>query len=108
MVRAAAAGRPVIASDYGWVGWVTKEFGLGTAVNVRDIDAFSAAIESTLDRPAHLGGSEAANRFRKYHTVANQKAHWLTSLGRERGIDLGELANRIEWPWVLEATRPAR
>lgn len=103
MVRAAAAGRPVIASDYGWVGWVTKKFGLGTAINVRDVDAFAAAIETTLNRPPDPRGGEAADRFRRYHTVENQKAHWLVSLSRERGIDLGDLTNRIEWPWVLEA-----
>jgi glycosyltransferase involved in cell wall biosynthesis len=103
MVRAAAAGRPVIASDFGWVGWVTKKFGLGTAINVRNLNAFAAAIESTLERPPDPRGGASADRFRRYHTVENQKAHWLASLGRERGIDLGEHANRIEWPWVLEA-----
>jgi len=105
MVRAAAAGRPVIASDYGWVGWVTEKFSLGKSVNVRDLDAFAAAIETALERPPEARGSEAADRFRRYHTVENQKAHWLVSLGRERGVDLGEFATRVEWPWVLEAAR---
>jgi glycosyltransferase involved in cell wall biosynthesis len=103
MVRAAAANRPVIASDYGWVGWVTKEFGFGAAVNVTDADAFAAAIETSLDQPTRSEPTAAADRFRQYHTVQNQKAHWVATLGEERGIDLKGLGKRIDWQWVMEA-----
>jgi glycosyltransferase involved in cell wall biosynthesis len=103
MVRAAATNRPVIASDYGWVGWVTKKFGLGTAVNVTDTAAFAAAIDTSLDQPTRSEPTAAADRFRQYHTVQNQKAHWVATLGETRGIDLKGLGKRIDWQWVMEA-----
>jgi glycosyltransferase involved in cell wall biosynthesis len=98
MVRAVASKRPIIASDFGWVGWVTRQFELGASVNVADVDAFAAAIETTLNRPASARGGEQAERFRQYHTLHNQKAHWVATLGRERGVPLGDLATRIDWP----------
>ena len=93
----------MVASDFGWVGWVTRKFGLVPAVNVADVKAFAAAIKSVLDKPAESGGSVAAKRFREYHTIQNQKAHWAPSLGHERGVPLGELVARIDWSQVIAA-----
>lgn len=100
LVRAAVAERPVIASDFGWVGWVTKAFGLGTTVDVTDANVFAAAIEMALSQPSNAVGGEAAARFRRYHTVQNQQAHWVASIGRERSFSLGNLAQRVDWQWV--------
>jgi glycosyltransferase involved in cell wall biosynthesis len=105
LVRSVAANRPIVASDFGWVGWVTENFGLGKAVRVEDTNAFAAALESSIGKAASDSMSEGAKRFKQYHTVQNQKAHWVTTLGAERGLPLGELANRIDWQWVLDAPR---
>jgi glycosyltransferase involved in cell wall biosynthesis len=102
LVRAAAANRKIIASKYGWVGWATKHFDLGAAVNVADPAEFAAAIESTLLRAAWPQGDKT-RRFCQYHTVENQKAHWLVSLGRAKGLALGSLSKRIDWDWVMAA-----
>ena len=103
LVRAAAAQRPIIASNFGWVGWVTQQFELGVSVDVTDQMAFASAIESTLSNTADWRRSEKAARFCQYHTVKNQKAHWLVSLARDRGLALGDLANRLDWNWVTES-----
>lgn len=105
MVRSVAANRPIVASDFGWIGWVTEKFGLGQAVRVEDTNAFAAALESSIGKAASDSMSEGAKRFKQYHTVPNQKAHWVATLGAERGLPLGELANRIDWQWVLDAPR---
>jgi glycosyltransferase involved in cell wall biosynthesis len=105
LVRAAAALRPIIASNFGWVGWVTQQFELGACVDVTDPMAFATAIESTLNYTAVWRRGEKAARFCQYHTVKNQKAHWLVSLARDRGLALGDLANRIDWSWVMESRR---
>ena len=73
LVCAAAAERYLLTSDFGWVGWVTKLFQLGSAVNVTDVDALAAALTTALERSADYRRSEAANRFCQYHTVPNQK-----------------------------------
>jgi glycosyltransferase involved in cell wall biosynthesis len=102
LVRAAAARRPIIVSKFGWVGWVTQHFELGTTVDVTDPMAFGTAIETTLNNTAAWRRGEKAARFCQYHTVKNQKAHWLVSLARDRDLALGDLANRIDWNWVTE------
>jgi glycosyltransferase involved in cell wall biosynthesis len=103
LVRAAVAKRPLIASNYGWMGWATQTFELGTTVDVANQEAYVAAIESTLNNSQIWQQSERAARFCQYHTTKNQKAHWLISLARERGVAIGEYANRIEWSWVTDA-----
>jgi glycosyltransferase involved in cell wall biosynthesis len=103
LVRAAAARRPIVASNFGWVGWVTKTFHLGTAVDVSDTDGYAAAIAAALADSSSYQASDAAERFCKFHTVANQKAHWVAEIGQERGLDLGVLASRVEWQWVLDS-----
>jgi glycosyltransferase involved in cell wall biosynthesis len=105
LVRTAAAQRPIIASNFGWVGWVTQKFELGAAVDVTDPIAFAAAIESALNSTTAWRRSEKAERFCRYHTVKNQKAHWLVSLSRNRNLALGDLANRIDWSWVTESCK---
>ncbi len=104
LVRAAAAERYLLTSDFGWVGWVTKLFQLGSAVEVVDADALTAALATSLERSAHYQRSEAARRFCQYHTVPNQEAHWVQEIGKELQLPLGTLANRLDWEWVLAAT----
>ena len=104
LVRAAAAERYLLTSDFGWVGWVTKLFQLGSAVNVADVAALSAALTTALERSADYRCSEAANRFCRFHTVHNQKAHWVQEIAKELQLPLGTLANRLDWESVLAAT----
>jgi glycosyltransferase involved in cell wall biosynthesis len=103
LVRAVAARRPVLASDFGWVGWVSRKFKLGTTVNVTNIESYESAISEALEGSANYRASDAAERFCKYHTIANQKAHWVAEIGTARGLPLGQLTKRIDWNWVLEA-----
>jgi hypothetical protein len=46
---------------------------------------------------------EAAQRFCQFHTVANQKAHWVAEITADHGLPLGTHAKRIDWQWVLHA-----
>jgi glycosyltransferase involved in cell wall biosynthesis len=105
LVRAAAAGTPLLTCDYGWAGWATGTFDLGATVDVGDGRAFAAALEQAFRDCAGYRRSEKGDRFCQYHTLANQKAHWVTEIGRVKQIPLGRLATRIGWDWVLEACR---
>jgi glycosyltransferase involved in cell wall biosynthesis len=103
LIRGAAAKRPIIASDYGWMGWATQTFELGEAVDFSNQETYVAAIETALrNAPSWRQGDKAA-RFCQYHTTKNQQAHWLVSIARERGVATGDYANRIEWNWVMGA-----
>jgi hypothetical protein len=111
LVRAAAAERYLLTSDFGWVGWVTQLFQLGSAVNVADIDILSTALTTALERSAAYRRNEAANRFCRYHTVPNQQAHWIREIGEQLQLPTSALPNRLDWEWVLKATdtsSPAR
>ena len=44
VVRAAAVGKPILASDYGWVGAIVPAFQLGTTCPVGDLDRFATQI----------------------------------------------------------------
>ena len=103
LVRAAVAARPVLASDFGWVAWATDTFKLGATINVLNIDEYAAAIERALKASADYRSSVAAERFCRYHTISNQKAHWLAEISQSRGLALDNAAERIEWTWVMEA-----
>jgi glycosyltransferase involved in cell wall biosynthesis len=103
LVRSAVANRPVLASDFGWVKWVTETFELGSTVNVSNTERYAHAIERALSHSNDFRITTAAERFCRYHTIANQKAHWLVEIERRRGIPLDGLAERIDWSWVLEA-----
>jgi glycosyltransferase involved in cell wall biosynthesis len=106
LVRAAVAKRPVLASDFGWIAWATETFELGTIVDVSDVERYADAIEGALAHGGEYRPSLAAERFCEYHTIANQKAHWLATIGRERGISLGSFERPTTWNSVMEAVGP--
>jgi glycosyltransferase involved in cell wall biosynthesis len=103
LVRAAAAQRPVLASDFGWIAWATNTFALGTTVHVPDRDSFTKGIEQAFTQSTGFQPSAASRRFCQYHTVANQKAHWVADLSHERGIPTSPIGEKIDWQWVMES-----
>lgn len=62
LVRAAAAGRPALASDYGLVGQLVRENGLGLALDATDPAAVAAAVARFLETPS-LGNPEQMRNF---------------------------------------------
>ena len=74
VIRAAAAGRPVLGGTFGWIGWAVTRFGLGRTVDVADPDAFAAALAQSLEESSHYRPSSAARRFVEFHTPDNYHA----------------------------------
>jgi glycosyltransferase involved in cell wall biosynthesis len=54
LLQAAAAARPVITSQYGLMGQITREFGLGAAVDVLRPELITSAIQGWLVNPASI------------------------------------------------------
>jgi glycosyltransferase involved in cell wall biosynthesis len=107
LVRAAHAGRPLLTTDYGWAGWATRSFELGTTVHVADFDALSAALETALANSSNYRRTAKGDRFCRFHTLANWKAHWVAGIARDCGIAVGDLAERTTWDWAMEGVNPA-
>ena len=75
--RAAAAGKPVIASDVGDVGPTVRDAGLGTLVPPESQEALAAALQDFLGRPDEL------QREVEPRTLAHASANNWRILGRE-------------------------
>lgn len=102
-LRAAAAGRPILASDFGWLGLIVPRFGLGSTCRVRDTDDFAHALARGLESaPSHATGPSAA-RLLEFHSHPNFIACWTARL-RER-MSLPASASYRTWEWVMQSVR---
>lgn len=86
VLRAAAAGRPVLGGTFGWIGWAVTRFGLGRTVDVADPAAFAAALAQSLEASSVYRPPDAARRFVAFHTPDNYRAHWTSGLRRRLGL----------------------
>lgn len=101
LLRAVRCGKPVLASDWGWVGWVTRRFGLGTAVDVLDQRAFRSAIVDSLDQASGFRENEETGRLMEFHTVENFQSHWINSILAENHPN--SLLPVTPWSSVLDS-----
>lgn len=69
LVRAAAAGKPALASDYGLVGQLVRENALGLALDATDPAAVAAAVTRFLESPA-LGNPEQMRNFADHNRAS--------------------------------------
>jgi glycosyltransferase involved in cell wall biosynthesis len=99
VIRAAAAGRPVVACDFGWMGYIVNKFALGRTCNVHNAGELAAAIGTALEGSSAYRPSEAARRLVAYHTPDNFRAAWTARL-RER-LGLPRIAELRTWGWVV-------
>jgi glycosyltransferase involved in cell wall biosynthesis len=97
VLRAAAADRPVLGSDFGWVKWAINRFALGSTCPVEDIPAFAAALELALRDAATHAPSPQAKRLLEFHTPTNFKRTWAAPVSAILGLPPPALKT---WEWV--------
>jgi glycosyltransferase involved in cell wall biosynthesis len=100
VIRAAAAGRPVLASGFGWSGSVVPRFGLGRITNVNDVQTFAESIARSLNEAGAFRLTESGERFVEFHTPANFRALWTAGLRRRLNLPAQECRS---WASVLGA-----
>jgi glycosyltransferase involved in cell wall biosynthesis len=105
VVRAARAGRPLLASSFGWIGRTVERFALGRTCTVRDRAAFARAITASLDEASRFEPGPAAQRFCTFHTADNFRLAWTARLRQRLGLP--PATNAVSWSWVCEAPEPA-
>jgi glycosyltransferase involved in cell wall biosynthesis len=103
VIRAAAAGRPVLGSNYGWVGRTVPQFGLGRTCDVSDAASFADNIRPALDESAGWRLTPAAERFVRFHSAENFSRACCVRLRQIMGFPPEPGA--LSWEWVLEAAR---
>lgn len=102
VIRAAAAGRPVLGSTFGWIGRTVQRFDMGWTCDVDDQTGFAHAIEFSLERSGSYAPTEATRRFLQFHSPENFAAQWTQRL-RER-LGLPAASGLTEWEWVTAAS----
>lgn len=101
VIRAAAAGRPVLGSTFGWVGRTITMFGLGRTCQVRDPAALADNIRAGLDEAPRWRSAPVVDRFVRFHSPENFAKAWCVGLRRRLGLPPEPGA--LTWEWVLEA-----
>lgn len=94
VIRAARAGKPLVCTNQGWIGWAATRFGLGATCNPHNVNEFAAKLE--------LNGSkdlnhDARGEFVKFHSLENHLAHWTLRIRERAG-----LSNQQPFPFPLD------
>jgi len=97
VIRAAAAGRPVVGSEFGWVRWAIEKFRLGQSCNVESIDALAAALTTGLDAAPGYRLTEGAQRWVRFHTPENFALTWTARVRQKLGLPAAPALHTWEW-----------
>ncbi len=100
-IRAAAAQRFLLSTDYGWLGHIVPLFGLGSVCHSESVDELARELTHSLDQaPAHVW-REPAIRFAAFHSESNFRAAWTDRLRERLGRPHDE--RRLSWDYVMES-----
>jgi glycosyltransferase involved in cell wall biosynthesis len=69
LVRAAAVGKPVLSSDYGLLGELTRQHRLGITVDTTQPVAIAEAMAALLQGTAGLGDDDCRQAFARHHSA---------------------------------------
>ncbi|MBX3433724.1 MAG: glycosyltransferase [Pirellulales bacterium] len=105
VVAAAAAGRPVLGIDSGWIGESVRQFDLGVVCRHDNPDDVVRGLREALELSTAYRLTPRGDFFVAYNSVANFGAHWSRRL-RER-LELQSAPELLEWPATLDFTSPA-
>lgn len=84
-LRTVAAGRPVVASDFGWLGAMVPHFGLGWNGPVRNTAAFAHTLAQSLEQAPRWQPSENTERLMRFHSHDNFTAGIAYALRKRMG-----------------------
>jgi hypothetical protein len=99
-IRAAAARRPVLANDFGWLGNIIPRFNLGWTCDAANPIVLKQALVTSLDKSKDFSQSEVARRFVMFHSIENYRAHWTAEIRRH--LAMPQSPDLRRWEWVLE------
>jgi glycosyltransferase involved in cell wall biosynthesis len=106
LLQAVAAGRPVLANDYGWSRAMIKRFGLGWTCDVHAPESFARTLRAAFDQSADYKESEAVSRLVAFHSPENYAETWLQGIRERMGLPAS--SDIKPWSWVLEAVEEGR
>ncbi len=95
LVRAASIGRPVLASEFGWVGEATRRYSLGRTCDAASPTAIADQLVQIASDPLHVP-TDAASSFARFNTEANFLAHWTGALRSELRMPADPALRRLD------------
>jgi glycosyltransferase involved in cell wall biosynthesis len=106
LLEGVAAGRPILADNFGWSAEVVRRFRLGWTCDVLDQEQFNRAVRTALDEAGNYRRSDEAARLLAFHTAQNFSDHWLAGIDRALGRPVRSVKT---WEWVSggDESRPA-
>jgi glycosyltransferase involved in cell wall biosynthesis len=102
MLKGVAAGRPVLAQNFGWSAALIKHFTLGHTVDIHDIADFARTLRIALEASANYSETEATRRLLSFHDPSNFVAGMSERLRCLTGKPA--LQEIKSWEWVLDGT----
>jgi len=103
MLKGLAAGRPVLAQDFGWAKALIDRFAIGHTVNIDQPRGFARTLTEALEASGDYLETDAVRRLLSFHEPANFSA---TMSERLRCLVGKPMIQEIKtWDWVLEALR---
>lgn len=99
VLRAAAAGRKVIGSDFGWVSKTITRFSLGHTCDVQDEEEFASVLRTALDTSGDLAMTPAITQLMKFNSPENFQKAWTYSARQDVGAPIAEF---LSWQEVLQ------
>ena len=94
LVRSAAIGRPVLASQFGWIGEATRKYGLGRTCDGTNIESIADQLCEIAKNPSFVLGKPAA-AFVNFNTEKNFLAHWTASARTALGHSVDQASQKL-------------
>ena len=74
--RAVAWGRPLLATDGGWLSWFINKYKAGHLTNPHDLEQFGRDIELALEASSKFELSTESSEFSKFNSAAMYRDIW--------------------------------
>ena len=74
--RAVAWGRPLLATDGGWLSWFVKKYKAGHLTNPNDFEQFGRDIELALEASSKFEPSAESSEFAKFNSATMYRNIW--------------------------------
>ncbi|MEM8864344.1 MAG: glycosyltransferase [Planctomycetota bacterium] len=103
VLRAAAAGRPVLVAPFYWAQRIVPQFDLGTIASTRQPEAFASALRNAIDDAQSWQPSASGTQLVRFHATNNFGANLTRRLRERLGLDPAE--GLIEWDDVDARSR---
>jgi len=86
LIHAAKMKKKVVASDWGWIGWASRTFGIAETCDARDPKSIADAIIRSIQSKPSAECESRKEMFCEYHDRRNHVHHWTAGARQVLGM----------------------